>query len=100
MKQKFHCIPGLIALIAVGLFTAATCGAQGAYHFLKEIPITGEGGWDYLSVDPSASRLYMSHGTEVVVVDISTDTVVGRITNTPGVHGVALAPELGRGFVS
>ena len=67
---------------------------------MKAIPITGEGGWDYLSVDPSAHRLYMSHGTEVVVADLVSDTVVGRITNTPGVHGLAPAPDLGRGFVS
>jgi DNA-binding beta-propeller fold protein YncE len=100
MKHNRHSIPGLIALIALGLLTAATCGAQGSYHFLKEIPITGEGGWDYLSVDPSARRLYMSHGNEVVVVDLVTETVTGRITNTLGVHGVAIAPELGRGFVS
>jgi DNA-binding beta-propeller fold protein YncE len=91
---------GLIALITLGLVTAATCSAQKSYHFLKEIPVSGEGGWDYLSVDPSARRLYMSHGTEVVVVDLVTDTVIGQIANTPGVHGVALAPELGRGFVS
>jgi hypothetical protein len=100
MKQKSHSVPGLIALIALGLVTAATCGAQGTYHFLKAIPISGQGGWDYLSVDPSARRLYMSHGAEVVVVDLAADTVVGRITNTPGVHGLAPAPELGRGFVS
>jgi YVTN family beta-propeller protein len=100
MKHNSYSVPGLIALITLGLVTAASCGAQGAYHFLKEIPITGEGGWDYLSVDPSARRLYMSHGTEVVVVDLMNDTVVGRITNTPGVHGLAPAPELGRGFVS
>ncbi len=86
--------------MALGLVAAATCAAQGSYHFLKAIPITGEGGWDYLSVDPSAHRLYMSHNTEVVVVDLLNDTVVGRITNTLGVHGLAPAPELGRGFVS
>lgn len=86
--------------MALGLFAVANCGAQGSYHFLKEIPIPGEGGWDYLSVDPAAHRLYMSHGTEVVVVDIVNNTITGVISNTPGVHGVALAPELGRGFVS
>jgi DNA-binding beta-propeller fold protein YncE len=100
MKQNTFHFPGLVALASLGLATAVTCGAQGSYHFLKAIPITGEGGWDYLSVDSSAHRLYMSHGTEVVVVDLLSDTVVGRITNTPGVHGLAPAPELGRGFVS
>ena len=100
MKHMIHSVLGPVALIAVGLVTATTCGAQGSYHFLKEIPISGEGGWDYLSVDASARRLYMSHGAEVVVVDIDGESVVGRITNTPGVHGLAPAPELGRGFVS
>jgi len=100
MKHNSRSVPVLIALITLGLVAAADCPAQGSYHFSKEIPITGEGGWDYLSVDPMARRLYMSHGAEVVVVDLTTETVIGRITNTPGVHGLAPAPELGRGFVS
>ncbi len=74
--------------------------AGGPYHFIKEIPIGGEGGWDYLSVDSAGQRLYVSHGSEVVVIDLAKDQVVGVITNTPGVHGLAPAPELGRGFVS
>ena len=49
---------------------------------------------------PAAQRLYISHGTEVVVIDLAKDAVVGEITNTPGVHGVALAPELGRGLIT
>jgi YVTN family beta-propeller protein len=78
----------------------AVCRADGPYHFIKEIPISGEGGWDYCSVDSAGRRLYVSHGTEVVVIDLARDQVVGVITNTPGVHGMAPAPELGRGFVS
>lgn len=70
------------------------------YHFVKEIPIGGEGGWDYLSIDPAAHRLYVSHATKVVVVDTEKDAVVGEIEDTPGVHGSAIAPELGRGFSS
>jgi DNA-binding beta-propeller fold protein YncE len=76
------------------------CQAGEPYHFLKQIPISGEGGWDYLSVDSAAHRLYVSHATRVVVIDLATDTVVGEITNTPGVHGLAPAPELGRGMVT
>jgi len=60
--------------------------------------IGGEGGWDYVTVDSAARRLYQSHGDRVVVVDIDNHKVVGEIPNTPGVHGVALSPE--RGFVS
>ena len=72
----------------------AVCRADGPYHFIKEIPIGGEGGWDYLSVDPAGQRLYVSHGTKVVVIDLAKDQVAGEITNTPGVHGLAVAPEL------
>jgi DNA-binding beta-propeller fold protein YncE len=70
------------------------------YAPVKEIPIGGAGGWDYLSVDPDAHRLYVSHGTKIVVVDTEQNTVVGEITDTPGVHGFAIASDLGRGFSS
>jgi DNA-binding beta-propeller fold protein YncE len=80
--------------------TVAVCRADGPYHFIKEIPIGGEGGWDYCSVDSAGQRLYVSHSSEVVVIDLAKDQVAGVITNTPGVHGLAPAPELGRGFVS
>ena len=87
-------LPVLFSLVV------AICRADGPYHLIKEIPIGGEGGWDYCSVDSAGQRLYVSHGTEVVVIDLARDQVVGVITNTPGVHGLAPAPELGRGFVS
>jgi YVTN family beta-propeller protein len=70
------------------------------YSIVKKIPIPGEGSWDYLSVDEGARRLYVSHGTQVEVVDVDSGAVVGNIPNTPGVHGIAVAVELGRGFVS
>lgn len=86
-------------LIALTLVTTASVrGAE--YHLLKEIPVGGDGGWDYLSVDESARRLYVSHATKVVVINLDKHTVVGEITNTPGVHGLAVASDLGRGFVS
>ena len=93
-------ILSVLSLVACGLATVAVCRAEGPYHFVKEIPVGTDGGWDYLSVDPAAHRLYVSHGTRVVVIDTVSDSVVGEITNTPGVHGLAPAPELGRGFVS
>jgi YVTN family beta-propeller protein len=86
-----------------GLFTLAAATmlqAGGAYQLLKEIPVGGEGGWDYMTVDSAGQRLYVSHATEVVVIDLATDTVAGHVADTPGVHGLAPAPELGRGFVS
>lgn len=89
----------IILPMLLGLATAV-CHADGPYHFLKEIPISGEGGWDYLSLDSAAQRLYVSHATQVVVIDLASDAIVGEITNTPGVHGLASAPELGRGMVT
>ena len=80
--------------------TVAVCRADGPYHFIKEIPVGGEGGWDYLTVDSAGQRLYVSHGTKVVVIDLAKDQVVGEITNTPGVHGIAIAPDLGLGVTS
>src|SRR6266849_6422795 len=84
------------------LYLAATSlqGQDGPYHAGKEIPVGGEGGWDYLSVDPAAHRLYVSHATHVVVIDTQTNKIVGDIPDTPGVHGVAIAADLGRGFSS
>lgn len=95
-----HCrFIGAIALsLSVG--PALLHGADASYRLLKEIPVGGAGGWDYLSVDSAARRLYVSHGTEVAVIDLDKDAVVGTISNTPGVHGLAPAPDLGRGFVS
>ena len=89
-------LPCLILLMA---FSASVFADEG-YHIIKKIPIPGQGGWDYLIVDEAARRLYVSHGTQVEVLDVDSGTVVGKIPNTLGVHGIALAPELGRGFVS
>src|SRR5471032_1029095 len=73
---------------------------EGPYHAGPVIQIGGEGGWDYLSVDAPAHRLYVSHATHVVVIDTQTNKVVGDIPDTPGVHGFAAVPELGKGFSS
>ena len=86
--------------VLLTLAVATVCRADGPYHFIKEIPVGGDGGWDYLSVDSAAQRLYVSHATKVVVIDLAQDAVVGEITNTLGVHGLAPAPELGRGMVT
>jgi DNA-binding beta-propeller fold protein YncE len=85
----------LSALFAIAAFAAPT-----GWKILKEIKIGGEGGWDYLAIDSAARRLYVSHGTHVVVVDPDAGKVVGDIPDTPGVHGIALAPALNRGFIS
>jgi YVTN family beta-propeller protein len=91
------------AILAVGCTLALQCGtmmAQEVYKFLSEIPIGGEGGWDILTVDTTARRLYLSHATKVVVVDLEKNAVSGEITDTPGVHGFVVAPEQQRGFSS
>src|SRR5437667_4940117 len=71
-----------------------------SYHLLKKIPVSGEGNWDYLAIDQAARRLYVSHGAQVEVIDIDSDMPVGKITGMNGVHGIAIAPELGRGFIT
>lgn len=71
-----------------------------SYKVVKSIPVGGEGGWDYLTADSENRRLYVSHGTEVDVLNLDTEAAVGKIPNTNGVHGIAIADDLHRGFVS
>src|SRR6267378_207103 len=87
---------GILACVVM----AATLNAADVYHQVKEIAIGGEGGWDYLLVDSAAHRLYVSHATKIVVADTETGKIVGEILDLPGVHGIAIAPDLGRGFTS
>lgn len=100
MKRNIQQFTGSLTLGLVLTATAAAHGATAAYRLLKEIPVAGEGGWDYLTVDETARRLYVSHATKIVVIDLDKDEIVGEINDTPGVHGIALAPKLGRGFTS
>ena len=90
----------ILLVCCLGISGALLGHADEPYHFIKEIPIGGVGGWDYLAVDSAAQRLYVSHATKVVVIDLSNDQIVGEITNTIGVHGIAVAPKISRGFVS
>jgi len=91
--------------VAAGFLLAAVpCqGAQavhGHYQVAKTYKPGGEGGWDYLTVDPDAHRLYFGRSTRVQVLDVDSGQLVGEISDTPGIHGVALAPDLGRGYTS
>ncbi len=79
---------------------AASAFAAGGYHILKKIPVPGNGGFDYLTVDEGARRLYVSHGTQVEVLDVDSGAIVGKIPDTAGVHGIAVAPDEGVGFTS
>ncbi|MBV9881012.1 MAG: hypothetical protein JO180_10980 [Gemmatirosa sp.] len=98
-----------LTLLGAAVAAGAPLGAQRVtkdaapattYHVARTVRLGGPGGWDYLAVDTVGHRLYVSHATHVVVVDTRTDSVVGDIGDTPGVHGIAIAPSLGRGFVS
>ncbi len=98
--------PLLQARILTGIFiiflTAfpSAAHAGGDYHLSKNIPVSGTGRWDYLTADDATRRVYVSHGTEVDVLDADKGTIVGTIGPLQGVHGIALAPDLGRGFIS
>src|ERR1700680_1233427 len=86
------------ALWTSAVVLAAGPGASG-YHLKAKFKLGGEGGWDYLSFDAAARRFYISRGTHVMVMD-DAGKIVGDIPGTEGVHGIALAPDLGRGFTS
>lgn len=81
------------------LILSQALGSAADYHFLKKIPIGGGGWWDYLVADSGNRRLYVSHGSEVDVIDLDAGSVVGRIP-AQGVHGIAIATDLNRGFIS
>jgi YVTN family beta-propeller protein len=88
-----------ISSAVLGLVCASALGNE-LYQFTVQIPIGGKGGWDILTIDPTASRLYLSHSTKVVVVDLSKNAVGGEIADTPGVHAFVAVPEVERGFSS
>ena len=71
-----------------------------SYHVSGNIQLGGTGGWDYLSADASHRRLYVSHGTEVDVIDLDSGKPVGKITDLKGVHGIAVADGMNTGFIS
>jgi hypothetical protein len=89
----------LLALAIPSLLATLAAAASG-YHVIATYKIGGDGGWDYLTADSEAGRIYISRATHVIVIDADSGNSVGEIPDTPGVHGIALAPELGRGFTS
>ncbi|HKA36219.1 MAG TPA: YncE family protein [Thermoanaerobaculia bacterium] len=112
MKRRNRFSPILALPLAAACASSGSSGAASAapapasapstagYRLLHKIPVGGEGGWDYLTLDGAARRLYVSRGTRVIVLDPDTEKTVGEIANTQGVHGVAIAPESHRGFTS
>jgi YVTN family beta-propeller protein len=95
MKLKRLAASSVVALVSAAAFAAAV-----NYQLLKKVPLPGAGGWDYISVDDAARRIYISHATQVEVLDADSFSLVGTIPNTPGVHGIAIASEAGRGYIS
>jgi YVTN family beta-propeller protein len=84
----------------LGLLAATALGAAVNYELAKKVAVPGTGGWDYVTVDEAGRRIYISHATQVDVLDADSFALVGTIPNTPGVHGIAVASEFGRGYIS
>ncbi|MDE3136055.1 MAG: YncE family protein [Acidobacteriota bacterium] len=116
MKNERANTIGAVGLFAAALITAIILLIPGAarlraarrpavqngtgYHLVHTYKIGGNGFWDYMLVDPEHRHLFVSHSTHVVVLNVDTGKIVGDIPNTDGVHGIAIAPKLNRGFVS
>jgi YVTN family beta-propeller protein len=86
--------------LMAGLACASLAVAATNYQVMKKAAVPGAGGWDYVVVDEGGRRVYVSHATQVDVLDADSAAIVGTIANTPGVHGVAVASEFGRGYIS
>lgn len=94
--MRFGAVFGLLAL----LIGAALAASGAGYHIVHTWKLGGEVGWDYVKVDSEARRLYIARSTRVMVVDADSGKLLSEIANTPGVHGIALVPEIGEGFTS
>ena len=97
---RFRLLWAPAALAGLALLCSGVTHASPHYRLLHALNLPGEGGWDDMSVDPASHRLFIAHGSQVDVIDTRQLTRVGEIPDTPGVHGIALAPELGRGYIS
>jgi len=108
MKSVIRKCPSFFLLLVSGLLVSAVASPASPlsgstsvnYHLVKKVVLGGEGFWDYLGFDPLNRHLFVSHGTHVLVINPETYKVIGDIPDTPGVHGIAVAPELNRGFIS
>src|ERR1700722_7043051 len=103
--MRFSKFERLAIAASIVLFGTLAIAATGGYHLLKKYPFGAAEGstreyFDYITVDSAARRVYLSHGTEVKVIDADSGALVGNITGLKQDHGVALAPEFGRGFIS
>jgi YVTN family beta-propeller protein len=99
-KTVLQSVLSITAIVCVAAFCGTATGQVSSYKVIKRVPIGGEGGWDYLAVDSAAKRCYISHQTHVVVFDTEKEKVIGDINNTTGVHGIAIATVLNKGYIS
>ena len=90
----------LLLLFVCAALLVANAHAATNYQLLKKVPVAGAGGWDYVIVDADARRVYVSHATQVDILDADSLAIVATIPNTPGVHGIAIVPEFNRGYIS
>jgi WD40 repeat protein len=94
-------VPLILMLLAlIVLHSRASALSPNGYRAIKTLPVGGDEGWDYVTVDSDARRVFVSHGTHVVVLDADSGEVIGDIPDTQGVHGVAVASDFGRAFTS
>ena len=100
MKNLLAAAPLALAFLGLTSSAARAQTATAPYHLLATIPIGGEGGWDFLATDPAGERLYVTHGTQLEVINLKTRKLIGSVPGTPGAHGVAVVPSAGRGYVS
>jgi YVTN family beta-propeller protein len=102
--RRMRLLSAMLVTMAVCViaFNGVAAGAEkeSSYKLIKKVPIGGDGGWDSLAVDSGAKRCYISHQTHVIVFDTEKEKVIGDINNTPGVHGIAIARRLNKGFIS
>jgi YVTN family beta-propeller protein len=96
MKRNLAMLAAVLVVTTVATLAAPSSG----YHIIKKVAVPGTGSWDYVTVDEAGRRVYIAHATQVEVLDADTAELVGTIPNTPGAHGVAVVPELGRGFIT
>jgi len=90
----------LLSIICIAVLFSGNLFAQSGYKVVNQIHLEGDGGWDYLSVDEAAGRLYVSHSSMALVVDLKTGKQIGKIDGTNGIHGIAIASSLNKGFTS
>ncbi len=97
--KKISCLRCILLLL---LFAAPVqfTYAQSGYKVIKKVNVPGDGRWDFITFDSESRKVYLSHGTVMQVVDIDKETVIGEVKNTPGIHGIAIAREVGKGFTS